>query len=397
MRTLYLDCFAGIAGDMLLGALIDLGATAEAVRDGLSGLPVRGWDLHVERVTRHGISATHVTVTADRAAEGSNRLSYPELANAIKEGGLPPRNTERALKALRALAEAEARVHGVPVSEVHFHEVGGVDTLVDIAGVEIALEVLGIARVMCSPIPLSHGFVECAHGKLPVPPPAVMELLKGVSVRPLDIEGETVTPTGAALAVTLAESFGPPPAMVVESVGYGAGTSEWPALPNVLRVFLGETQSETATEAVEVILLEANIDDMPAEHLAFAMERCFEAGALDVWFTPVQMKKNRPATIMTVLAEPEAGPRLAEVMFRNTTTFGIRQTRMSRMCLPRGHQTVETPYGPVRVKVATLPDGREIASPEYEDCAEAAKRAAVAIRDVYAQALAKYQARTHSP
>ncbi len=388
MKVLHLDCFAGIAGDMLLGALIDAGVGVEDVRAGLSGLPVKGWQLRAERVTRKGIDATKVTVEPEAGAHVPHRLHCEELVAAIEDGGLSEAATGRALAALRAIAEAEARVHGVTVEEVHFHEVGGLDTLVDVAGVAVALELLGVERVTSAPLPVSHGFVDCAHGKLPVPAPAVAELIKGVPTVPLDIDGETVTPTGAALAVSLADAFGAPPPMTVRAVGYGAGTSEWHDVPNVLRVVLGDGSAEDAEEAREVVVLEANIDDMPAEHFALALERCQEGGALDVWLTPIQMKKNRPAVMLSVLAEPGDAPRLAEVIFENTTTFGIRRGLASRLCLPRRHETVETPYGAVRVKIATLPSGRETVSPEYEDCLAAARREGVPGRVVYAAALA---------
>jgi len=393
VKVLHIDCFAGIAGDMLLGALIDAGASAQEVRDGLAGLPVTGWELRTERVIKQGISATQVSVSAAPGATVPGRMSYAELTGAMRAGGLSAQVTERSLAVLSAIAEAEARVHGVTVDEVHFHEIGGLDTLVDVTGAALALELLGIERVTSAAIPLSHGFIDCAHGKLPVPPPAVTELVKGVPTVPLDIEGETVTPTGAALAVTLAEGFGPPPPMTVERVGYGAGTSEWPDVPNVLRVLVGRVQPEQATEATEVVVLEANIDDMPGEHFALAMERCLEAGALDVWFTPIQMKKNRPAVLLSVLAEPEDAARIADAIFENTTTLGIRRSTMSRVCLPRRHETVETPYGPVRLKVAALPSGGETVSPEYEDCVEAARREGVPLRAVYAAARQAYGAK----
>jgi len=388
MRVLYLDCFAGIAGDMLLGALIDAGVDAEEVRAGLAGLPVRGWELRAERVSRKGISATKIEIAAAPGASIPHRLSYEELVAAIEAGGLSEGVRARSLAVLRAIAEAEARVHGVSVEEVHFHEVGGIDTLVDVTGAALALELLGIERVRSAPLPVSHGFVDCAHGRLPVPAPAVTELLRGIATVPLDVEGETVTPTGAAIAVSFAESFGASPPMTVEAVGYGAGSSEWPDVPNLLRVLVGQAQAESASEAREVVVLEANLDDMPPEHFALALERCLEAGALDVWFTPIQMKKSRPAIMLSVLAEPGDAARLADVIFENTTTFGIRQGRMSRRCLPRRHETVETPYGPIRVKIASLPSGRETLSPEYEDCLEAARRGGVPVRLVYAAAAA---------
>jgi len=387
MRVLHLDCFAGIAGDMLLGALIDAGVKSEDIVKGLSGLPIQGWELRTEGVRRQGLKATRAGVAAKETASLPRHLSYEELARAIEGGGLSEGVTAKSLAVLEALAGAEARVHGVPLSEVHFHEVGGVDTLVDVAGAVLALELLGVERVTSAPIPLSHGFVECAHGKLPVPPPAVMELVKGVPTTPLDIEGETVTPTGAALAVTLASSFGAPPPMTVEAAGYGAGTSEWPSVPNVLRAIVGEAPAEVAAEATRVELLEANIDDMPAEHFVLAMERCLEAGALDVWLTPIQMKKGRPAIMLSALAEPQDAAAVASAIFANTTTMGLRCASLSRLCLPRRHETVETLYGPIRVKIAQTPSGAAIAAPEYEDCLEAAKREGVAVRAVYVAAL----------
>jgi len=391
MKVLHLVCFAGIAGDMLLGALIDAGVSAQDIREALSSLPVTGWELQAGKVTKQGISATKVSVSAAAGATVPERLSYADLTGAIEKGALSAGVTQKSLAIVRAIAEAEARAHGVEVSDVHFHEVGGIDTLVDVVGAVAALELLGVERVTSAPLPLSHGFVECAHGKLPVPPPAVMELVNGIPTVPLDIDGETVTPTGAAIAVTLADSFGLPPPMTVERVGYGVGTSEWPDVPNVLRVLVGETPEQRAAEAREVVVLEANIDDMPAEHFALAMERCLEAGALDVWFTPIQMKKNRPVILLTALSEPADAPRIAQVILENTTTFGIRQTVMSRLCLPRRHETVETPYGPIRVKIAMRPSGEETAAPEYEDCAEAARREGVPVRVVYVAALTAHR------
>jgi uncharacterized protein (TIGR00299 family) protein len=387
MKALHLDCFAGVAGDMLLGALIDVGVDLSAVRKALSRLPVKGWRLQVEPVHRKSIRATHLSVQARKGARLPHHLGYAELAEAIRAGKLSKPVAGKSLAVLKALAEAEAGVHGKPVSEVHFHEVGGIDTLVDIVGSVVGLELLGVERVTCSPIPLSHGFVDCAHGRLPVPPPAVTELVKGIPTVPLDIEGETVTPTGAALAVTLADAFGPAPPMTVEAVGYGAGSREWPDVPNVLRVLLGDVADEEAEEATEVVLLEANVDDMNPEHFALAMERCFEAGALDVWLTPIQMKKSRPATTLSALAAPEDAEQVAAAIFENTTTFGIRRCSMSRYCLPRRHEEVATAFGTVRVKVSEGPAGAQTVAPEYEDCLEAAEQTGVPLKAVYAAAL----------
>ncbi|MGQ9733219.1 MAG: nickel pincer cofactor biosynthesis protein LarC [Candidatus Zipacnadales bacterium] len=387
MKVLHLDCFAGIAGDMLLGALVDLGLNVDQLTEALSSLPIQGWQLRAETVQRKGIQATKISVSAYENAAIPRHLTYEELTTTISAGGLSPLATERALAVLCALAQAEATVHGVEISEVHFHEVGGLDTLIDVVGSVVGLELLGIAKVTCSALPLSHGFIECAHGTLPIPPPAVMELVKGVPTIPLDVEGETVTPTGAALAVTLARTFGPPPPMTIEAVGYGAGTNEWPTVPNILRLFLGETTDEEAAEAREVVLLEANIDDMPAEHFTLAVERCLQGGALDVWLTPIQMKKNRPAVTLSALAEPSDALHVAGLIFANTTTLGIRWANLSRLCLPRRHETVQTPYGPIRLKIASRPDGAQTVAPEYEDCLEAAQKHDIAVRDIFIAAL----------
>lgn len=387
MKALHLDCFAGISGDMFLGALVDVGVKADDLRAALAGLPVRGWQLCAAATRRKSIRATKVSVEPEEDARLPHHLSHDELAEAIRDGGLSEASARKSLDVLGALAQAEARVHGKPVSEVHFHEVGGIDTLVDVVGSVVGLELLGVERVTCSPIPLSHGFVECAHGRLPVPPPAVTELVKGVPTVPLDLDGETVTPTGAALAVTLADAFGAGLPMTVESVGYGAGSREWPDVPNVLRVLVGEVGQGEASEATQVVLLEANVDDMTPEHFGLAMERCFEAGALDVWLTPIQMKKSRPATMFSALAAPEAAQSVAAAIFGNTTTFGIRRSTMARQCLPRRHEEVETPFGRIRVKVSDGPPGTQTVAPEYEDCLEAARRADVPLKTIYAAAL----------
>lgn len=394
MKALHIDCFAGIAGDMLLGALIDAGLSVASLRKALGQLPFKGWKLRTESVRRKSIAATHLSVQPRKGAHVPHHLGPDEIADAIRAGKLSEPAAQRSLAALKALAEAEAHVHGKPVDEVHFHEVGGLDTLVDIVGAVVGLELLGVERVTCSPIPLSHGFVDCAHGRLPVPPPAVTELVKGVPTVSLDIEGETVTPTGAALAVTLADAFGPAPPMTVEAVGYGAGSREWPDVPNVLRVLLGEVADEEAEEATAVVLLEANLDDMNPEHFALAMERCFEAGALDVWLTPIQMKKSRPATTLSALVAPDNAAQVASAIFENTTTFGVRRQTMSRQCLPRRRETVRTPYGAVSVKISEAPSGTGTVAPEYEDCLEAARKAGVPLKAVYAAALKASAAET---
>jgi len=293
------------------------------------------------------------------------------------------------------LAEAEARVHGTTAEKVHFHEVGAVDAIVDIVGVCAGLALLGVDRVVASPLPMGSGSVDAAHGRLPVPVPAVVELMKGVPIRPCEEEGELTTPTGAALAVTLAEAFGPMPAMVIEKVGYGAGAREGKRVPNVLRVLLGRAVSPSsssatpgqADEADVVWLLEANVDDASGETLGAATQALFEAGALDVWLTAATMKKGRPGVVLACLAPEGLVAAVEEAIFRETPTFGVRRSAVERTKLAREHATVETAFGPVRVKVGRRGGRVVTASPEYEDCRRLAAERGVAFREVYAAAM----------
>ncbi len=385
MRLLYFDCFAGISGDMTLGALIDVGADPEAIAAPLRTIPEVDFDLRTQTVTRHGICATDVSIVPRGPTPQSRSLA--EIEELISASELSPRARELALRIFHVAAEGEAAVHGVPRERVHFHELGGVDSIVDICGTAVALELLAVERIACSPLPMSRGFVSCAHGKLPVPAPAVAEIVRGLPVVPLDVEGETVTPTGAAIVKAVAEEFGPPPAMTIEAVGYGSGKREREELPNLLRVFLGEAEEVAGVPVVEI---EANVDDASAETLGFAMERLLAEGALDVLLIPAQMKKNRPGTLISVLARPGDELRLARIMLRETSTIGVRFTRAHRLCLPRREVRVSTPFGEVRVKVVRLSPDEERAAPEYDDCAAAARRHGVPLATVYQAALVAY-------
>lgn len=332
---------------------------------------------------RHGDGEDH---------DHSGTRTFAEVAAVIRASGLPAPVKETAERVYRRLAAAEAAVHGTTLERVHFHEVGAVDSIVDVVGAVYALHLLGVERVVCSSLPSGHGFVRCAHGRMPVPPPATMELLKGCPVRRVDIEGETVTPTGAALASTLASEFGDLPEFVVREVGYGAGTKDFP-IPNLLRVVIGETTSEravaeSATEPHRVTLIEANLDDQSPQLFETIMETLFTAGALDVWITPIQMKKNRPAQTLSVLCDPAKRAELARILFQETTTFGVRYTEWDRECLAREWVPVETPYGLVRVKVARQDGELRTASPEYEDCRLRAAEARVPVKQVQAAATA---------
>ena len=374
-RVLYIDCIAGAAGDMLLGALLDAGAQVD-----LSGLDVEGLELEVGTAERHGITAKTVTV---KGAPGQPHRHWSSIREQIDAANLPERPRQRAQKAFERLAHAEGRIHGIEPEHVHFHEVGAVDAIGEVVGVALALESLGIDRVICSPLPVGRGFVDAAHGRLPLPAPATLALLEGAPLYGVEIELELVTPTGAALVASLAESYGPIPRMTLEGSGYGAGTRDLKALPNVVRVMIG-TDIQTGT----VALIEANLDDMIPELAPDAAAACFAAGALDVWTAPVQMKRGRPGFVMSALARPETERAVAEAMLRETSTLGVRIAHLDRIELERGSFTVEVAGEPVRVKVGKL-DGRVVnLAPEHADCERAARISGEPVKVVWAQALA---------
>ena len=377
----YLDCFAGISGDMLLGALLSVGWTEERLRDVVERLKLGDVRLDVQRVSKHGVSATQVTI---HSSPHQPHRGLQELSTIVLGANLPESIQQRAISALRLLAEAESEVHNVPVERIHFHEVGAVDTVIDIVGALVGFEELNVDAVYSSPIPWSRGTVKTEHGVLPVPPPAVALLLKGLPVVGVDIEGETVTPTGATLVRTVAKEFGPMPAMNVEAVGYGAGQRDWPDRPNVLRLTIGESDDGRLGLTAETLtVLSCNIDDMNPQWYAPAMDALQEAGALDVWLTPVQMKKNRPATVVEVLCRKDQTAELRALLLKHTTTLGVREYDVTRYSLDRRVETVQTKYGSVRVKVATLPDGSIKVAPEYDDCAARALEHAVSVSDVW--------------
>jgi len=402
MKVAYFDCIAGISGDMTLGALLDAGLPLDVLKSELAKLPIGDFQVEVRTIHKGPIAAKSVTVKVSGqnvgalpAAEPSpspHSRSLAEILAILEESALSPSVKEKAARIFSRLAAAEARVHGVAVEDVHFHELGGVDTIVDVVGAVAGLELLGVEKVYASPIPLARGFVECAHGKLPLPAPATIELLKGVPVKGVDVEAELVTPTGAALITTLAADFGPIPPMRIEATGYGAGRAELP-FPNVLRIIIGESGESRIMnlEADQVVLMETNLDDTTPEVCGYLMERLFAEGALDVFFTPIQMKKNRPGTKVSVLSPPEKVPALLEAIFAETTTLGVRMALMERRKLPRRMVTVSTPYGPVRVKVGLGKDGSvRVASPEYEDCRRIAEEKGVPLRTVYEAAARAY-------
>ncbi len=382
MKTCYLDCFSGIAGDMLLGALVDAGLEFETLRGEVRKLGIDGLSLRAEPVKRAGISATKVHVVA--ASDHSHR-SLSTIERIIGDSGLDDDVKGSSLRTFRRLGEVEALAHAVPIERVHFHEVGALDSIADIVGGCAALKALGIGQVVCSPINLGSGTVTAAHGTLPVPAPATARLVEGVPVYSEGPSMELTTPTGAALAVTLSTGFGPPPAMRIAASGYGAGSRDFPGRANVLRVLIGEAE-DADTPSEQVWLLEASIDDMTPEMAGYAMERLLEAGALDVTLTPTFMKKNRPGFTMAVLAAPEDREPLGTLMLTETSTLGLRETPARRRTLPRFHRTVETTYGAIRIKVADEGGAGRSFAPEYEDCRSRAMEHGVPFRRVWNEA-----------
>ena len=384
-RLLYLDCIGGIAGDMLLAALLDAGDD----RGALDALPARlgigPVEIRVNRVERHGVAALHVEVVDPPEPPAR---TWRAMRDIIETAELPSRARELALDAFARLAEAEAHVHGGPVDDVHFHELGGIDTLVDICGASLLVDLLGIDRVGCSPLPYPRGLVAAEHGMLPVPAPATLQLLRGAPLEGVDLAAELVTPTGAALVAALAPEYGPPPPHVLDRVGYGAGTADFPERPNLLRVILG-TASPSPGAAAAVVLLETNLDDLSPELVPDAAERCFAAGALDVWTVPVVMKKGRPGIVLSALARPGDEQSVAAAILAETTALGVRVSRLARYELERDERIVEVAGHPVRVKLGLL-EGRVVnVAPEHDDCAAVASASGLAVKSVWAEALAR--------
>ncbi|HEX5889861.1 MAG TPA: nickel pincer cofactor biosynthesis protein LarC [Pyrinomonadaceae bacterium] len=378
MRTLYFDCFAGASGDMILGAMVAAGVDPNVLREELSRLNVDGFNINFETVDRSGLSATYARV--ETAHEHKHR-HLSDIKQIIESSGVSNAAKKLAIQIFTRLAEAEARVHNEPVDHVHFHEVGALDAIVDIVGAAICFDLLKIDRFVSSPLHVGSGMIQMAHGRFPVPPPAVAELLKGVPFYSTDIQGELLTPTGAAIITTVCREFGPIPQMKTETTGYGAGTRQYKDFPNVLRVMLGETEAEGATDE-RLWMIETNIDDMSPQLLGHVMDRAFENGALDCYFTPVQMKKNRPGVLLSVLCETEQKESLLNLLFTETTTLGVRSYEVTRRALRRSMARVETQYGPIDVKVAHL-NGRIVNEmPEFEQVRAAATKAGVPLKVV---------------
>lgn len=394
MRTLYFDCFAGASGNMILGALIAIGVDREKLKQQIRLLDIADFDLEISQVDRSGIKATHIEVKVPREHIHRHLHDIEEIVN---DSQLTDAVKHRAVSIFTRLAEAEAKVHGIDIRKVHFHEVGAMDAIVDVVGACIGFEMLGVEKFACSKIHVGSGFAQMEHGKFPIPPPAVAELLKGTPIYSTEIEGELITPTGAAIISTLCDNYGTIPEMIVERTAYGAGTRTYEKFPNVLRMILGNAEVRTLVRAKyasqnstdNLLLLETNIDDLSPQILGYVMERAFEIGALDCWFTPIQMKKNRPATMVSILCEPTKREALTELLYRETTTLGVRIRQVERECVRREIITVNTEFGDVDVKIARL--GSEVvnAMPEYDQVRKLAMKNNVAFRIVREAALAK--------
>jgi uncharacterized protein (TIGR00299 family) protein len=380
-KIAYLDCSSGISGDMLLAALIDAGAKLDAIADCVASLGLPECRLSVEETRRHGFRA--LAARLDLPDEHAHRHLH-QIAAMIDAGRMPAQAKETAKKIFTRLAQAEAKVHGTSVAQVHFHEVGAADSIIDIVGASVGLELLGIEKLFASPVPTGWGKIRIAHGECAIPAPATAELLQGVPLAAANVEGELTTPTGAAILASLVESFGPPPAMTIRAIGYGAGSRDWADRPNILRLMLGETaETEAAAGSDRVCQLETTLDDQTGESVGYCIERLWQAGALEVYTIAVGMKKNRPGVLLTVLCDLAAEETMKNTLFRETTTLGIRRTIVARHVLDREACTVETPWGMIAGKIAKLPDGTTRFSPEYESCRQAAQKSNQPLHQIY--------------
>ncbi len=402
MKLAYLDCSAGIAGDMCLGALMDCGVPLDYLKGSLQQLGLQGeFDLQVSRVQRAGQPALHAVVDVVPASHPghhshSHGRHWPQIRDLIERSDLSHWVKARSLEIFHTLAQAEAEVHQMPIDKVHFHEVGAVDALVDIVGTCIGLEWLQVEQVICSPHPIGGGWVDAAHGRMAVPVPAVIQLWEGARVPVFSngVEAELVTPTGAALSVTLAQSFGPPPAMRVIKVGSGAGTRDLP-IPNLLRLWLGESAGADLTETIAV--LETQIDDLNPQVIAYTFEGLMESGALDVFTQPITMKQNRPATLVTVICPLDRVQICEGILFSETTTLGIRKSLQQRTLLERRFDQVETPYGEISIKIASRYNQIINAQPEFRDCAAKARQFNVPVQTIWLEAQSAWRRQFAQP
>ena len=390
MKLAYFDCFSGISGDMTLGALVDAGCPVEYLRSELQSLQVPGWTIAAEKVWKNGMAATHIKVATEDQQKHRGLSTILEI---LQNSQLAPQVRDRAAAIFQKLGQAESYVHDAPLEKIHFHEVGAVDAIVDIVGACLGFDALGIDKFACSPLNVGGGTVKMAHGILPVPAPATARLLQRIPTYSSGVQKELVTPTGAAIIATVCDSFGPQPAMSVSAIGYGAGTTDLEHQPNVVRIMIGEVAEESVSAEKsafgfdeEIAVIEANLDDMNPQIYGHFQERALTQGALDVYTTPVQMKKNRPGTLLTVLCKPQDTPSLMDLIFAETTTIGARTYNAKRRVLPRETMTVTTTFGDVRIKVASVNGHIRQATPEYEDCRKLAVEKNVPLQTVISAA-----------
>lgn len=402
MKQLYIDCMSGISGDMTLSALIDLGADIEYIIGQLKELPIDSFTMDVIQTDKIGISSKELVLhfieemgneqsnpevsanhihSHSHGNHGHNHRQASTILSMIKESALPNRVKERSLSVFNVMAQAEGKIHGMVPAEVHFHEVGAMDSIVDVIGVCLALENLGIDRIIASPVPTGHGKLKMAHGLYPIPAPATAELLRGVPLADFHVQGELTTPTGAGFLKALAHEYGYMPALPIQRIGYGAGKKNFEH-PNILRAILFESEDTHQTEMVTI--LECHLDDMPGEMLGYLMEKSLEKGALDVFYTPITMKKSRPGTLITLLAKPVDTLIFEEMLLRETSTFGVRKSQWERKLLSRCFQTLKTPYGELTVKIGHKGDKVYKITPEYEEAKEVAIKYNIPLNEVYA-------------
>jgi len=402
MKTAYFDCFSGAAGDMIVGAALDAGAPQELLRRELAKLALEDVDLEIRKVSKKGIAATlfipQPKNTLDhhhrKNHEGPHYRNLADIIDIIEHAGLSKWTTGSAIKIFQKLAQAEAKVHGASENEIHFHEIGAVDSIMDIVGACVALESLAVEEIYCSPLVVGRGMVKCAHGLLPVPAPATAELIKGIEILPSEVEGELLTPTGAAILTTLASGFGPMPALEITDIGYGAGQNDNPQMPNVLRLIVGQKRLNRGSDVLSdtVCLLEANIDDATGQLIGHVTEVLLQAGALDVYTTAITMKQNRPAVTISVICPLTEADRMEKILFMESTTLGIRRQNCRRSVLPRVYQTVATAFGDIKIKLGYFQGQPITCTPEFADCQRAARQHQVPVKEVIAAALAAYNA-----
>ena len=375
MKIAYFDCCAGISGDMVLGALVDSGLDVSILRRELAKLHLGDYSISASKDERHHITGTNIKV---RFKESGHHRTFKEIKNIINKSRLTTKVKVLSTSIFENLAKAEAKVHGCRVDDVHFHEVGAIDSIVDIVGTAIGIEKLGVGQVYASPLPLGSGWVKTSHGRMPVPAPATLELLKGVPVASSPVTSELTTPTGAAIIKTLSLSFGNMPHMEIEGTGYGIGDRSFKEIPNILRLIIGKRTGNTE----RLIIVETNMDDMNPQIYEYLMSRLFKNGALDVFLMPIQMKKGRPAILLKVLCPENKKGNIIDTIFEETTTIGVRTYEVERHCLERRIENVSTPYGKVRVKVAER-NGKVLnIQPEYEDCKEIAEKKKLPLKEV---------------